>query len=138
VHHKTYKNLGKEALEDLEVLCRRCHDLETFGRTDLREMPTAICESCARRHWNLYSIVCAQCSLLIGLGDSDMHMFDYLGLPDISSGKEVPIWKGLIRTICNMISCGDTGTAEVAKELEAIDRSEVAWKERLRERVAKK
>jgi 5-methylcytosine-specific restriction endonuclease McrA len=28
VHHKTYKNLFNEKLEDLEVLCRPCHQLE--------------------------------------------------------------------------------------------------------------
>lgn len=27
VHHKTYKNLGKERDEDLEVLCRDCHEI---------------------------------------------------------------------------------------------------------------
>lgn len=26
VHHKTYKRLGRELLEDLEVLCKRCHE----------------------------------------------------------------------------------------------------------------
>ena len=26
VHHKTYKHLGNEPLEDLEALCERCHD----------------------------------------------------------------------------------------------------------------
>lgn len=25
VHHRTYKRLGKERLEDLEILCRVCH-----------------------------------------------------------------------------------------------------------------
>jgi 5-methylcytosine-specific restriction endonuclease McrA len=28
VHHKTYKNFGNESPEDLEVLCRHCHNKE--------------------------------------------------------------------------------------------------------------
>lgn len=32
VHHKTYEHLGDEPLEDLEVLCRRCHT-QHHGRT---------------------------------------------------------------------------------------------------------
>lgn len=28
VHHKTYERLGKELMEDLEVLCDRCHRKE--------------------------------------------------------------------------------------------------------------
>ena len=31
VHHKTYKNIFKEKLEDLEVLCFKCHHKEHFG-----------------------------------------------------------------------------------------------------------
>lgn len=26
VHHKTYKRFGKERMEDLEVLCKTCHE----------------------------------------------------------------------------------------------------------------
>ena len=26
VHHKTYKNMGNEKDEDLQVLCKECHD----------------------------------------------------------------------------------------------------------------
>ena len=25
VHHKTYKNLGKETVDDIQILCRKCH-----------------------------------------------------------------------------------------------------------------
>lgn len=34
VHHKTYKNLGKEKPEDVIVLCRQCH-LNAHGLGDL-------------------------------------------------------------------------------------------------------
>jgi hypothetical protein len=26
LHHRTYERLGKERLEDVEILCRECHD----------------------------------------------------------------------------------------------------------------
>lgn len=26
VHHKTYERLGQEKIEDLQLLCRKCHD----------------------------------------------------------------------------------------------------------------
>ncbi|HEV8189473.1 MAG TPA: hypothetical protein VGP83_17090 [Pyrinomonadaceae bacterium] len=38
VHHKRY-NLWREDLSDLEVLCRRCHDIETHGGTRIRQAP---------------------------------------------------------------------------------------------------
>lgn len=40
VHHKNYLRLGCELEEDLEALCRRCHEVETFGNSALKE-PTA-------------------------------------------------------------------------------------------------
>jgi hypothetical protein len=38
VHHKRY-HLWHETLSDLEVLCRRCHEIETTGATKLRQAP---------------------------------------------------------------------------------------------------
>lgn len=32
VHHKTYARFGKERLEDLETLCRTCHEKEHASR----------------------------------------------------------------------------------------------------------
>ena len=61
VHHKTYANLGSERDEDLESLCRRCHEMETFGRSDLNEPKSAICASCGDKHWDPYSDLCVVC-----------------------------------------------------------------------------
>ncbi len=38
VHHNNYQHLGCERDEDLETLCRRCHEIETFGKTLLRRL----------------------------------------------------------------------------------------------------
>lgn len=35
IHHKNYQRVGCELDSDLEALCRRCHEIETFGRSDL-------------------------------------------------------------------------------------------------------
>jgi 5-methylcytosine-specific restriction endonuclease McrA len=34
-HHKNYQRVGCELDSDLEALCRRCHEIETFGKTSL-------------------------------------------------------------------------------------------------------
>jgi 5-methylcytosine-specific restriction endonuclease McrA len=35
VHHRDYSRIGYELDSDLEALCRRCHEVETFGKSDL-------------------------------------------------------------------------------------------------------
>jgi 5-methylcytosine-specific restriction endonuclease McrA len=35
VHHKNYQRVGAELDSDLEALCRRCHEIETFGSSAL-------------------------------------------------------------------------------------------------------
>ena len=61
VHHLHYKNVGNEAPDDLQVLCRRCHEIETFGRSELKELQTATCEMCKKKHWDRYSDSCETC-----------------------------------------------------------------------------
>ena len=61
VHHISYANKGNEQDEDLEALCRRCHELEKFGRSDLRAPKSAICKICKEKHWNPWSEVCDTC-----------------------------------------------------------------------------
>jgi hypothetical protein len=64
VHHKSYKNLGNEDWDDLEPLCRRCHEIEKFGRSDLRAPKTAECTRCGDTHWNPYSDICVVCDTI--------------------------------------------------------------------------
>jgi HNH endonuclease len=35
VHHVSYARVGKEDDSDLRPLCKRCHEIETFGKSDL-------------------------------------------------------------------------------------------------------
>lgn len=37
VHHVSYARVGSEEDGDLKPLCRRCHELETFGKTELSD-----------------------------------------------------------------------------------------------------
>lgn len=61
VHHLTYANLGNEQPEDLRVLCARCHEIETFGRSQLRALKSSQCELCAITHWDYRSVFCRAC-----------------------------------------------------------------------------
>jgi hypothetical protein len=50
VHHRTYERLCREELEDLEVLCRRCHDtLHTARRLGLAEAHPQVTSEVERR-----------------------------------------------------------------------------------------
>lgn len=61
VHHLNYQNLWHETPEDVEILCCRCHDLETFGRSDHRAVKTASCDYCGGPHFNIYADYCESC-----------------------------------------------------------------------------
>lgn len=62
IHHKHYRTLGSEAPDDLEILCRRCHEIETFGKSILREIQRFICAGCERAHWDTGSRYCPVCT----------------------------------------------------------------------------
>jgi hypothetical protein len=61
VHHKSYANIGIEKPEDLEILCKRCHEIETFSRSDLRALKVAICSVCGMEHYDVYASICEEC-----------------------------------------------------------------------------
>ena len=63
VHHKHYQNVGSETWKDLLALCRRCHEIETFGHSSLHEVKRpATCELCKQPHYNWYEPFCSACS----------------------------------------------------------------------------
>jgi hypothetical protein len=62
VHHLHYQSLGHECPDDVQILCRRCHDLETFGRSDYPALKSSICTFCQVPHFDPYSDTCAFCS----------------------------------------------------------------------------
>jgi hypothetical protein len=82
LHHLNYEHLGKEQWEDLEVLCRRCHEIETFGRSELKAPKKSRCELCSKFHFDYRSPYCPACeSVLCG---GYLHSISLKPLP---SGK---------------------------------------------------
>lgn len=65
VHHRTYENIGKEQNSDMQSLCRRCHEIETFGRSDLRAPKAVKCTLCGETHWNPRSEYCEHCWFIL-------------------------------------------------------------------------
>ena len=77
VHHRNYENLGNEEDSQLEVLCRRCHEVETFGYSQLIRLETRRCATCNALHYDPYSELCPTCNTVIGTeflcAETDQH-----------------------------------------------------------------
>jgi hypothetical protein len=104
VHHKSYANRGNEwEICDLEALCRRCHDVETFGRSDLREPKSATCSICDKKHWDPRADRCAYCAQLLEEGPFGIRKYEN----EILAGHEKnefgqdPTWAEVMQyTLC--------------------------------------
>lgn len=53
VHHASYEHVGNgaEPDDDLAALCRRCHEIETFGKSDIPAPKQMLCGSCYREKY---------------------------------------------------------------------------------------
>ena len=71
VHHKSYARIGKEVDDDLEALCRRCHEVRTFGSSTLHEVSSIGCKLCGDQTYDSASRMCHNCKLVIGGSDDD-------------------------------------------------------------------
>ena len=119
VHHKSYRNLGNEDYSDLEVLCRRCHELETFKQTQIKECKSVECSFCSRHHWDIYhpDRLCPACS---GIFDGPNITTCNLLTP-IPSGARL-LWQYLLW----VIACGgrEVSINEVLGELAKIEQAQ--------------
>ena len=95
VHHLNYQNLGHEEDCDLEALCRRCHEIETFSRSDFRAPKKAECSLCAESHWDVYGDFCEVCLALLSIKEPISLRFDYTSPCD----NHAPIWKLVVREL---------------------------------------
>ena len=68
VHHLSYANLGNETDDDLEALCPRCHEIETFGRSDLKELKGHRCKECPQGMM-LYDPRVDRCDFCLGFDE---------------------------------------------------------------------
>lgn len=74
VCRSSYADMSNEKVEDLYLLCRRCHEVETFGRSELRKMKVATCEVCRKEHYDYRSSKCHTCDDL-GIWLPAQHMW---------------------------------------------------------------
>lgn len=95
VHHVSYANQGNEFPEDLMVLCRRCHELETFKRTELREVKRAHCEACGGLHWDYRSKHCIICA---AMREYPRGVFRRLQQPDAAKQGQ-PYWMTVLEDV---------------------------------------
>lgn len=65
VHHLNYQTLGAESDDDLQALCRRCHDIEHIGRSDFKAPRSATCEHCGCVYYNIFANACEECGEII-------------------------------------------------------------------------
>lgn len=112
VHHLSYANLGNEDCLDLQVLCRRCHEMETFGRSELKAPKSANCSICRGTHWNYRSEQCLICESFAS-GSEIFHIRD----------RQHPYLACSMRThIAHLLAMGDEDIDTLEREiLEAVD-----------------
>lgn len=67
VHHKSYARVGEEIDDDLEPLCRRCHEIKTFGNSSLHKVRKTRCSVCnIDETYDLIDRTCVYCKLVVG------------------------------------------------------------------------
>jgi len=115
VHHLSYANVGDEADEDLEVLCRRCHEVETFGRSELRAPVAATCEWCGRTHWDRRSRRCMVCYEVI-----ENSYLEDLGASSVSPDDEESFVPTVRIAMCAMIAATSGSPLHIKEFLSAL------------------
>lgn len=121
VHHLSYENLGHEEYTDVQVLCRRCHDIETYGRSDFRSPKKATCDFCMDDHWDVYSPFCPVCQSIFGITEPISSRFGYTDPRDKNNSH---IWESVVEELLLFFKNDGVPTHEVmsvvAKNLKKI------------------
>ena len=98
VHHRNYACLGSESPDDVEVLCKRCHEIETFGRSDQPEVKKATCIFCGDEHFNVYADLCDPCRLIQSM---DYPLSTILHVKDPYSDRQM--WQLLLEEVTTFL-----------------------------------
>ncbi|HEY9126455.1 MAG TPA: HNH endonuclease signature motif containing protein [Acidobacteriaceae bacterium] len=114
VLHRSYARIGNEHPDDLEALCRRCHEIEISGRSELRKIePFANCAHCKKPVWDFgcehgVEALCADCTLML-YGITPNTITSEGLQPNGEGGLEpgMAFWKRAIRDILWMIHKDD-------------------------------
>jgi hypothetical protein len=119
VYNQDLRIIGAEKdPKDLEALCLRCHEIETLGRTDLREIPPySHCEHCKKPVWDFacdhgVEALCADCTFML-YGVSPRAITSPRLEPNEEGNLEpgMHFWKSVIRQILWMIHKDDVQKA---------------------------
>ena len=113
VHHLNYANLGHEEDCDLEVLCRRCHDIETFGRSDFRAPKQAECTLCGNKHWNIYGNYGEVCLSLMSITEPLSLRFEYTNRNE----GNCALWKYVVRELVWYFNNGNASLSDLFLEI---------------------
>ena len=109
VHHTSYAHRETDAeFQDLETLCRRCHEVETFGRSELKKPKEAKCTCCGATHWDYRSEFCTNCLFLAG---NDPTLWQTVGRFHPGHGEVA--WKALMRMFRIKARFGEMDFAEL-------------------------
>lgn len=65
VHHKSYARVGAELDDDLQSLCRRCHEVETFGSSSLHKVQSFECLECSEICFDRVDRLCDGCRVIL-------------------------------------------------------------------------
>src|SRR5690348_9324273 len=113
VHHRSYARIGNERPEDLEALCRRCHEIETFGRSELRVInPADICQHCKEAIWDFglrrRDGLCDDCQYLLE-GVAPRWITEHRLVPDERGVlvQDIGMWKFILRQMVWMVDKDD-------------------------------
>lgn len=63
-HHNNYSSLGHEESDDLTALCKRCHEVETFGSSRLHVVRETTCLKCGDDTFDVVQRFCEECRVL--------------------------------------------------------------------------
>jgi hypothetical protein len=111
VHHKSYARIGCEKDDDLEPLCRRCHEVETFGSSALHAPQKYKCEMCDESTFDSCGRFCSACTFLLSLYVGGFSNFFQ---PFGPKGYEVPVWQMLVEKVIHELECqADSNSVEV-------------------------
>lgn len=100
VHHLSYSSVGSEPDSDLQPLCRRCHDVETFGRSDLSAPKSAKCKFCFEQHFDPYADICQRCEVAVVPEYAEECAQNINWYADsVTEGYVEPLWKATFRSV---------------------------------------
>jgi hypothetical protein len=133
VHHRNYQNKGAELDADLQTLCPRCHEIESFGTTSLREVKRYPCMYCGAEGFDPYESThtCEQCRTLMEYHVEAFPARVLMG--NVNEGSDWKIWQRLLMDIVERV-----GVMEARKHLLSIEenRPDLSDSEKVKEKTA--